>query len=103
ARLFGSRLQTVVVYVDYYVAIVGADHVAGVGERLELGLLVLDHARVRVPGRGHGDAGAEVDELVAVGVLEDAAAARDHIGVQGRTNTGGHCGLATDPELTGVR
>ncbi len=83
--------QTVESFGDLDVALVRVDHEAGVGEGLELGLRGLDHAGVRVAGRGHGDSRSEVDELVAVGVLEDAAAGRHHVGGQARADTGRHC------------
>jgi hypothetical protein len=44
----------------------------------QLGRLILDGGddlRMTVSGRGHGDAGGEVEEEVAVHVLDDGAAA----------------------------
>ena len=59
---------------DLDVLLVGRDHEAGVGEVGDLALHRLDHLRRGVADRGHRDAGAEVDELVAVDVAEDATA-----------------------------
>jgi hypothetical protein len=44
-----------------------------VGESAIWSLHGLDDPRVAVADGGHGDAGAEVDELVAVGIDEDPA------------------------------
>ena len=49
----------------------------------------LDDARVRVADAGHGDAGAEVDERVAVDVDEHAAAGRRGEDRHGRADAGG--------------
>jgi hypothetical protein len=54
------------------VAVVGRDHEAGVGERGDLLGDGVDDALVAIADGGHGDAGAEVDELVAVDVAQDA-------------------------------
>ena len=59
---------------DLDVLLVGRDHEAGVGEVGDLALHRLDHPRRGVADGGHRDARAEVDELVAVDVAEDAAA-----------------------------
>ena len=59
------------------VALVRRDHEAGVGERRDLLLHVARRRRrALLPTLVDGDAGAEVDERVAVGVDEDAAAGR---------------------------
>jgi len=62
---------------DLDIAVVGRDHETGVGEPLHL----VDHARGDLLGgvadRGHGDAGPHVDEGVAVGVDQHAAATGD--------------------------
>ncbi len=58
---------------DEDVLLVGRHHEAGVGEVRDLLLHGLDDARVGVAHGGHRDARAEVDQLVAVRVDEDAA------------------------------
>ena len=56
------------------IALVRRHHRAGVGELLDLALDGLDHCRGAGPDVDDGDAGAEVDEGVAVDVDHDAAA-----------------------------
>ncbi len=71
-RQFGQRLG------DGDVALVGRDHEAGVGEVGELrGRLAHDGLGGGADG-GHRDAGTEVDQAVAVDVLDDAAAGPRH-------------------------
>jgi hypothetical protein len=103
ALLVVTRGQAVEGFGDLDVALVGADHEAGVREGPELSLRMLDHAGVRVAGSGHGDSRAEVDVLVAIDVLEDRAAACDHVGGMTRTDTGGHGRLASRLEFAGLR
>ena len=74
ALLVGARGELGQLLADLDVLLVGRDHEAGVGEVGDLPLDRLDHARGGVADGGDGDAGAEVDELVAVDVDEDAAA-----------------------------
>jgi hypothetical protein len=62
---------------DGDVVVVGGDGEARVREGVELGGDGLDDARVGVADAGHGDARAEVDDRVAVGVDDDAAPGRD--------------------------
>ena len=59
---------------DLEVLLVGRDHEAGVGEVLDLRLHGRDHSWRRVAHGGDRDSGAEVDQVVAVDVDEDAAA-----------------------------
>lgn len=66
-RQLGERLG------DRDVALVRRDHEAGVGEVLQLGGGAADHGLGGGADGGHGDTGTEVDEAVAVDVLDDAA------------------------------
>ena len=58
---------------DLDVGLVRRDHHTRVGEGLQLGGRPPDHRLGAVAHAGHGDSGAEVDEGVAVHVLQDAA------------------------------
>ena len=69
-RLFGEVTRGVLreQFGDANVSLVGRDCEHRVGELGELGGCRRDHGRVRVSDCHHADAGAEVDELVAVDV-----------------------------------
>ena len=67
---------------DRDVRLVGRDHEAGVRERLDLLLHCIDDPLVAVAHTRHGDAGPEVDELVAVGVDEDPVLPGHDVGRQ---------------------
>ena len=71
------------------VALVGRDHEAGVREALDLLVHRGDDALGGVADVDHGDAGAEVDEGVAVDVDDDGAAGRLHEDRQGRADGAG--------------
>ena len=73
---------------DLDVLLVGRDHEAGVGEVGDLSLHRLDHPRRGVADRGDGDARAEVDQLVAVDVAQDAAAGLLDVDRQRRADAG---------------
>ena len=77
---------------DGDVRLVRRDHEAGVGELGDLRLHGRDDLGVRVAERGHGDARAEVDERVAVGVDDDSAAGGDSLDRHGVTDAGGDGG-----------
>ena len=80
------------------VAGVGGHHEAGVGELGDLLLDAGDDLGVGVADGGDGDAGAHVDERVAVDVEQDAAAGLGDVDRQGDADAGGHgmrsCGPA---------
>lgn len=69
-RELGQRLG------DGHVALVRRDHETGVGEVLQLGGGAAHDGLGGGADRGHGDAGTEVDQAVAVDVLDDAAMRR---------------------------
>src|SRR6478736_4550895 len=73
---------------DAHVRLVRRDHEARVRELGRLRLDRLDDLRVRVAERRHGDAGAEVDEGVAVRVDDDAAAGSYGLDRDGVPDTG---------------
>ena len=75
---------------DLEVLLVGRHHEAGVGEVLHLRGDAVDDARGGVADGRHGDAGAEVDELVAVDVDEDAATGTLDVDRQAGGDAGGH-------------
>jgi hypothetical protein len=80
---------------DGDVRVVGRDGEARVGEGAQLRGDGLDDARVGVADAGHGDARAEVDDRVAVGVDDDAAPGRDdRNGDRGADARGDGLGLA---------
>ncbi len=99
ALLEGTRGELVELLGDRDVLLVRRDHEAGMREVLDLSLHRLDDARVTVAHRGHRDAGAEVDELVAVDVDEDAALALDDVGRQAGADPGGDGGVLARREL----
>ncbi len=73
ALLVVARGEAVQLLGDGHIAFVGRDHEAGVGEVLHGFLHSTDDGGVRGADARHGDAGAEVDEGVAVDVVDDAA------------------------------
>lgn len=62
-----------------------------------------DHRGGGVADRGDGDARAEVDQLVAVGVHDDAAAGLDDVGRQDRADPIGHAGRLPGRQLQRLR
>ena len=72
------------------VLLVRRDHEAGVGEVGDLGLHAFDHPRRGVADRGHGDARAEVDQLVVVDVEDDPAAGLLDVHRQRGADPAGH-------------
>ena len=88
---------------DGDVGLVRRDHEAGVRELRDLRLHRLDDLRVRVAERRHGDARAEVDERVAVGVDDDAAAGGDGLDRYGVPDTRGDGGGLAREQLLRAR
>ena len=89
---------------DLEVLLVRRDHEAGVGEVVDLLGDRVDDALVAVADGRHGDAGAEVDELVAVDVAQDAAGGLLDVDRQSGADAGGHRGelaLAAGPATSG--
>ncbi len=81
------------------VALVRGDHEAGVGELLHCLVHASHDSRRSVADRCHGDARAEVDQVVAVGVDQNAAAGFDDVGRQGGRDAVGDAGLLTARQL----
>ena len=80
---------------DLHVALVRRDHETGVGEVGELRGGPAHDGLGGGADAGHGDAGAEVDQAVAVDVLDDAAArARGEDGQHGAHAAGDRGGAA---------
>lgn len=94
-----TRGEPVELFGDPHVALVGRDHEAGVSERRDLLADGVDDGRGAVADGGHGDAGTEVDELVAVRIDQDAAACGDDVDRQGGPDAAGHCGLLAGVHL----
>ena len=98
-----ARRQPVELLAHLDVALVRRHHEAGVGELGDL----LDHPADDLVGavadRGDGDAGAEVDERVAVDVDDDAAARRGHEDRQDVAQAAGNAPLTALEQLTGHR
>jgi hypothetical protein len=86
-----------------HIALVGRDHEAGVGELLDLGLDRVDHTRSAVADRSDCDAGAEVDQAVAVGVDDDAATGPHTEHRHRRADAGGDRGYLTRHQLLRTR
>ena len=85
ALLVGARRAARELLADLHVPLVRGDHEAGVGELRDLLLHAADDGVGRVADRRDGDAGAEVDQRVAVGVEHHAAAGGgDEDGQRGR-------------------
>ena len=85
---------------DGDVALVGGDHEAGVGEVLHRFLDGTDDGGIGGADAGHGDAGAEVDEGVAVDVVDDAAVGVRHVDGDAGGDAGGDhgtCGVRSVP------
>ena len=79
------------------------DHEAGVGEALELGGGALGHLRVCGANAGHGDAGGEVDQMVAVNVYEQRVLRVVDEHGQGDAERVGDVLAAFGLQLTGTR
>ena len=94
ALLVVARGEPVQLLGDGDVALVGRDHEAGVGEVLHGFLDGADDGRVGGADAGHGDAGAEVDEGVAVDVVDDAAVGVGDVDGDAGRDAGGDDGLA---------
>src|SRR5690606_21201471 len=75
------------------------DHEAGMREVGDLLLHRLPDLGIAVAHGGHRDARAEVDELVAVDIDEDAALASRDVGRQTRADPGGDGGVLAGGEL----
>ena len=85
------------------VPLVGRDHEAGVGEGRDLLLHRRDDPRGARADRGDRDARAEVDEHVAVDVLDDAAVRADGVHRHHRADAGGDRGGLAGGELARAR
>jgi len=86
-----------------YVALVGRNHEAGVGEARHLLLHRGHDTGRRVADADHRDAGPEVDEGVAVDVHDDAAAGSLDEDRQRRGDPAGHHLVAPGEQLAGAR
>ena len=93
--------QLVELLADLHVLVVRRDHEAGVREGGDLLGDGVDDPLVAVADRRHGDAGAEVDELVAVGVAHDAARPLGDVHRQPGADAGGDRGRLA--RLEGLR
>lgn len=89
-RFVIARGEPVEVLGHLHVSLVGRDHEARVGERCDLLRHRVDDGGCAVADGGDGDARAEVDELVAVGVREHAATGRDDVDRQRHADTRRH-------------
>ncbi|CVN11728.1 Uncharacterised protein [Streptococcus pneumoniae] len=102
AGLAGDRAGAVQLLGHGHVALVGRDHERGVGELRDLLLDGGHDARVGGAHGGDGDAGGQIDQAVAVHVLEDAARGAGRV----HRHRGGHAGwdgaLLALGELTGA-
>src|SRR5690606_30141442 len=94
-----SRGELVELFGDRHILLIGGDHEAGVGEVGDLPLDGLDDLVVAVADGADRDAGAEVDEVVAVDIEEYAALALDDVGRQTRADSGGDRGALASSEL----
>jgi hypothetical protein len=103
ALLVVSRGQLIQTLTDLDVARVGGHHEAGVGEESRLLPDGLDDQGGAVAGVGRRDAGAEVDQPVAVDVLEYPRAGPDHEDGQGRAHPLGDGALPARLQLPRAR
>jgi hypothetical protein len=99
ALLVRPRRQRVELLAHLQVALVRRDHEAGVAEPVDLRVHGLGHRGCRVADVRHGDAGAEVDELVAVHVDQQAVVGGVDVDRQRRADTGGDGRLAARLEF----
>lgn len=88
-RVLGEQLG------DPHVFFVRCDGEQGVGDLAQLSGGGLDDGRRRVTDRGHADARAQVDELIAVGIDQNGAVGPLDVDRQCRSDAHGHHGQAS--------
>ena len=101
--LMVARGEPVQLLGDGNVALIGGDHKTGVGEVLHGFLDRADDGGVGGADAGHGNARAEVDEGVAVDIVDDAAVGVGDEHRDAGRDAGGDDGLAALGQGNGLR